>query len=697
MGDNFLDKVYSFEEEEERDIAIRLLQRCYKAKLARKYLKALIRDNYIKIYDKINGAYAYKNRTTGAVSFDKPVFLGDDDLPTPKQLQAPGSYDSGIDLLDCDGAALVVSCNTFKHEKLSPLGPAISIDHMNISEILSHDYIGKMKIENVISLKNPTCSAFADAIERLRQVCKKDSFVFIYICTHVVELDVTLKPEKEKAPPPKGGPGKGLKGGPGKLEKQKSVRRASASPATDRRASTAPGAVAANPIEAKKKKEDTFFCFEDTEWKDPRTVANTSISLTRMMVMINRLPCTRKTIALNYAHVKEKPKSLFGNRKHLYPPPDMLFRLSNGTNSAVLASCTIGMPLSDCVDHNPAYIAEMTKARNLAIMTALRNRNDDKFLTRLSRRVSAKLSMSVSAKKSTKNMSMRRRKKIAEEEAELARDPVGELRESLIAQYRADWKLAPDLEVSVTPRPPPPQAVFVKDETTDFKYQVKVPSHDDLLHYDFQLLNWRYIRALEPARNMYRRFITWHRSSRLTAPHQQSIVMGDSHSIFGKAVLEGLSGGASTPENYTVSVQALYDFVKKAVDKELEEIAAADNQLHPGHHHKGKHQSPVLIVPLNSTNVAQNPVCYRIGPPTQPERPFIVLVGRNEVTLQWYNPLFDGVPAEKYRIFMRNVSRCFNVWRPIRKCLGGMFRCNICFLLYSYCYFTYVCVCSLQW
>lgn len=191
-----------------------------------------------------------------------------------------------------------------------------------------------------------------------------------------------------------------------------------------------------------------------------------------------------------------------------------------------------------------------------------------------------------------------------------------------------------------------------------------------MLQYDFQVLNWRYKRLLEPSKNLYSRFSTWWNASRLAAPHQQSIVMGETHSIFGKAVLEGLSGGASTPENYTVSVQALFDFVKKAFDKVLAEIALADeedNALHPGHHHRGKHQCPVLVVPLENAAAAQNPVCYRVGPPTQPERPFIVVVGLHEVTLQWYNPLFDGVQASKYRIFMRNVSRCFNEWRPISK------------------------------
>jgi hypothetical protein len=476
VPEDFLNKVYSFEEEEERDFAIRVLQRCYKAKLARKYLKSLVRDNYIKIYDKINGVYAYKNRTTGAVSFDKPVFLGDDDLPTPKQLQAPGSYDSGIDILDCDGAALVISCNTFKNEKLPPLGPAISVDHMNISDILSHDYICKMKMENVISLKNPTCSAFIDAIERLRQVCKKDGFVFIYICTHVVELDVNITAEKE---PPRSGATKDRKGGkPGKLEKQKSMR--AGSPAgNNRRASVSPN-IQSNPVEANKKKEDTFFFFEDTQWKDPRSVANSSISLTKLMVMINRLSCLRKTIALNYAHVKEKPKSLFGNRKHLYPPPDMLFRLANGTNAAVMAACTSGMLLSDCVAHSAEYIAEVARVRNAAIMAALKNNKNEDFFATFSRKVSNKVAMRLSQRDSTKKLTKKKRKQLEDEEREANRDFIKEMHDSLVARFREQWKLANDLEITVTPRPEPPIAHFLKDESTDWKYQVKVPSHDEV-------------------------------------------------------------------------------------------------------------------------------------------------------------------------------------------------------------------------
>lgn len=104
---------------------------------------------------------------------------------------------------------------------------------------------------------------------------------------------------------------------------------------------------------------------------------------------------------------------------------------------------------------------------------------------------------------------------------------------------------------------------------------------------------------------------------------------------------------------------ALFKFVQRVVNTETQGLA---NDLETK---KPPVQSVLLVLPKTNPDCINYPVCYRCGPPAAPERPFVVRVGEHDVTLQWYNPMFDGVPAKKYKIYMRNVSRCFNEWHPI--------------------------------
>ena len=40
-------------------------------------------------------------------------------------------------------------------------------------------------------------------------------------------------------------------------------------------------------------------------------------------------------------------------------------------------------------------------------------------------------------------------------------------------------------------------------------------------------------------------------------------------------------------------------------------------------------------------------------------------MGKDNILLEWFNHPFDGIAPTKYMIYMRNVSRNFNDWRPI--------------------------------
>lgn len=78
-----------------------------------------------------------------------------------------------------------------------------------------------------------------------------------------------------------------------------------------------------------------------------------------------------------------------------------------------------------------------------------------------------------------------------------------------------------------------------------------------------------------------------------------------------------------------------------------------------------KQQTPGLFVPSADLDSYNFPLFYRCGPPPAPERPYILKVTSHEVTLEWYNPPFEGYPPTKYRIFMQNVTRNFHYWNEV--------------------------------
>jgi hypothetical protein len=175
---------YSLEEEDERDEAIRKIQGKFRQKVARDNLKRLIKENYVKLYDRINDIYVYKNKQTGEISQEKLAFLGDDDLPDPIDYACPNNYDP-IEPND-DGYAIVCTVNTFQHDRIPKISGVTNSDHAALSELFGHTLICKLRPENITSILNPTLSDFTVALDRVRRVAKKKSFLVIYMCTHVI-------------------------------------------------------------------------------------------------------------------------------------------------------------------------------------------------------------------------------------------------------------------------------------------------------------------------------------------------------------------------------------------------------------------------------------------------------------------------------------------------------------------------------
>ena len=86
---------YSFDEENKRDVAARIIQRKVRVRIARKNLIDLFKQSYVKVYDEVSDQYVYKNKFTLEISYDKPRLLGNDDLPSPRKLEAPADYNPG--------------------------------------------------------------------------------------------------------------------------------------------------------------------------------------------------------------------------------------------------------------------------------------------------------------------------------------------------------------------------------------------------------------------------------------------------------------------------------------------------------------------------------------------------------------------------------------------------------------------------
>ena len=125
-------------------------QHAFRVWRAKRMLKAKIRQNYVKVYDKINDEYLYKNRLTGEVYATKPVFLGEEDLPDPKLYAAPTNYDP--EEFFEDAFALIVTVAAYDSDRMSDLSINCVKDHHALEDLIPHSFICKFGAENFLSL-----------------------------------------------------------------------------------------------------------------------------------------------------------------------------------------------------------------------------------------------------------------------------------------------------------------------------------------------------------------------------------------------------------------------------------------------------------------------------------------------------------------------------------------------------------------
>jgi hypothetical protein len=162
-------------------------------------------------------------------------------------------------------------------------------------------------------------------------------------------------------------------------------------------------------------------------------------------------------------------------------------------------------------------------------------------------------------------------------------------------------------------------------------------------------------------------------------------------------VIRAIQGGASQPESSYINLKTfflyLYQQMKKTIDrinKREHRIPSTGRDTNEGDNdslqnslqnsltsnqsnsNAALHQIPVLFLPKrernNPTNLEKllnNSVLYRCSPPPAPERPYINEVRDDCVTLEWFNPPFQGISPAKYKIFVRNNTRNYRKWAEI--------------------------------
>ena len=272
--------------------------------LARQAVKRIIGRRFIKIYDTVTREYVYKDKSTQRIQISKPSLLGCTDLPSPRSLVAPDHYDPHYNSRNSDCHAIVITVSSFIHKDVIPDLPIETIaEHETLKDILSHDFICKVPPDKVISLLNPRCNDFQAAFLHLRKVCRMNDSLLVYICTHIgTRLNVD-----------------------------------------------------------RNKDENGYFLMHDTNWRSAKEIAQSSISISAICQLLNKILCKSKTILLNCVHQGRQPFKLFGAQE-LYPPSDYFSRLSDGANCLVIGSCMIGAPISDIINHThtPSVLSQST-------------------------------------------------------------------------------------------------------------------------------------------------------------------------------------------------------------------------------------------------------------------------------------------------------------------------------------------------
>jgi len=569
--------MFDAEQEDREDTAVRAIQRRARMFIAKLKLIKLTRSQYIKKYDRINDIYYYKNKTSGAILSDKPICLGMSDLPDPRDFQAPEGYDAQDDDSPV-GFALVVVNDEFPSSggRLAKLSPVCIEEYNELEDLFTHEFICKYQTENTYFLRNCTCQELQDTFERLKRNAKKKNFFILYLCTHVLTVI----------------------GG-----------------------------------DIKQPAETAYFAMRESVFTKPENITKTCVSLTQLTAMINKLPCKRKTILVNYAHVPLPPPTFFAPVKSIYPPANFLSRLCEMTDSAVIASCATGFSMSDALRHGDHRLkvghqeiatendkkdgkrskSEENKEESPEALNPGAGADDKKDaegnpIPNLAGNEPGEKKEGEKHKHSNKASDNEKhdqeKGKVEEEEHDSdeeddrnfenedfmtalgggfnhhahLHDAVANKKialpsnptQILVESYLSYWAVPEDPPIHVTDRPPRPLAVWRRDEETNNEFEVTLPTDKEINSHSMSLVMWRLRRALRPPVNFIKKKYRMYLRRHLHAPMQKNLILpNDRFSVFGDAICRALRGGSHRATKKQVTVKMMYDFIRDYVPKKI--------------------------------------------------------------------------------------------------------------------------------
>ena len=294
--------------EKKRQASALLIQCAFRKHLAKIRINAVYRAHYYKVFDEVEQIFLYKHKVKLHLDEKKPRFTRGYAIPAPRANgeKAPEDYNPGVE--DTSGGVLViVTSNLFPIGKWGEVSEATNGDHEQLRYLLTHEFIGKFRPENVHILKNPSTNEFKDVMKGLRSECKASGFLVVYMATHVVTV---TKGEKE------------------------------------------------NP------KEIGYFAFNNSVWGKNAEIAESCISISAFCGMLNKVMCKRKTIILNYAHQPSPKAVLFPSSKILYPPNILLKAIADGAKCVVIGACAIGSKAREYLTHSEFHVQKHLQHEN---------------------------------------------------------------------------------------------------------------------------------------------------------------------------------------------------------------------------------------------------------------------------------------------------------------------------------------------
>ncbi len=417
-------------EERLRKKAVVMIQCAYRRRLARIRVRDEFRSQYRKVYHNDLKKYVYQNKETEEILNRLPRFFKYQDYPAPREYESPFEYNPGNELTG-EGFALLITCTEFKLGKWTPLSEeqvtALNNDHDMLLDILTHDYYGKLRADHVISLKNPVVSEVQEAFKKIRRIARASGFITIYIATHVTTV---VKGEKNN------------------------------------------------------KKENCYFSFRNTLWTTPPEIAESSLSLTDFIKMVNSIATKKKTLMINYAHIPAPRKVFFAATKLIYPPPDFLSRLATACNCAVVTSCVIGFLIREYAKGHPGIQYEIDEDADKPTLKLLKKRLEQEGGDKhIKGKDENKVSLEDERPTQYKN-SHTSKISPATSDQSASRKPI-----AIVSLYKTelwmnllkDWHITPPPETFRTPPPDPPQPVWSKPPENDFQIQVTLPTPEEVV------------------------------------------------------------------------------------------------------------------------------------------------------------------------------------------------------------------------